>query len=312
MPKLVRAATRQVRSRVFDSARWQDYRPRPDDIIIATYPKCGTTWTQRIVCMLIFGCPKPRPIWALSPWPDMRWWGPVEPILAKAEAQTHRRFFKSHLPYDALPVYEGVKFIHVARDGRDAAISFHNHLLNMSPEAREMGNAVIRSDPKFGDEIPPIPECPQAFFREWITDDGRGDDGASFFTVERSFWEARHEEHVLLVHFNDLLADLGVEMRRIAMFLDIEIPELLWPKLIEAAGFEAMKSQGDALLPEAHRLWDGGPARFLNRGTNGRWQNRVAPEDLARYEARVREAFSPGLARWLEHGRLVAGDPRGL
>lgn len=99
-------------------------------------------------------------------------------------------------------------------------------------------------------------------------------------------------------------------MRRIAAFLGIEIPEKLWPELVEAASFEAMKSQGETLLPEAHQHWDRGPARFLNQGTNGRWQNHFAPEDLTRYEARVREEFPPALGRWLEQGRLSAGDPR--
>src|SRR5437867_674263 len=109
MPGLVRGPTRQVRNRVFDSARWTHYAPRQDDIIIATYSKCGTTWMQRIVSMLVFADPAPRPIWDLSPWPDMRLFGPIEATLGTAEAQTHRRFFKTHMPYDALPVYEGVK-----------------------------------------------------------------------------------------------------------------------------------------------------------------------------------------------------------
>src|SRR5262245_12420434 len=129
MPELLRPAKREVRSRIMDSALWQLYRPRQDDIVIGTYPKCGTTWLQQIVSMLIFRSAAPRPLWETSLWLDARAQGPFGAKLADAEAQAHRRFFKTHLPFDALPVYRGVKFIHVARDGRDAAMSLHNHVL---------------------------------------------------------------------------------------------------------------------------------------------------------------------------------------
>ena len=47
--------TRSVyRTWMTDSRRWDTYRPRTGDIVVATYPKCGTTWMQRIVDLLIF------------------------------------------------------------------------------------------------------------------------------------------------------------------------------------------------------------------------------------------------------------------
>ena len=314
MPRLIRPALRNVRSRIFDSARWANYQPRADDIVIATYSKCGTTWTQRIVQMLVFQSPEPKPVWDSSPWPDMRLFGPIEETLAQAEAQTHRRFFKSHLPFDALPVYEGMKFIHVARDGRDAAMSLHNHLASFIPAADELVNAVSRADPKFGDDYPHVTDDPTAFFHEWIAGDKghQGDPGASFFSVERSFWAERKNPTVLLVHYNDLKADRGGEMRRVADFLGIHVDEALWPALIEAASFVAMKSQADTLVPQAQSLWDGGGDRFLYKGTNGRWQDIAAADDLRLYDERVAREFSPSLARWVAGGRLLAGDPRTL
>ena len=43
------------------------------------------------------------------------------------------------------------------------------------------------------------------------------------------------------MHFNDLKQDLGSEMRRIAEFLDIVIPDAKWPDVIERCTFEHMR-----------------------------------------------------------------------
>lgn len=309
--RLIRPALREVRSRVLDSARWAGYKPRADDIIIATYPKCGTTWMQRIVGMLVLKSVVPFPIQQASPWPDLRVSGPIEEVFARAEAQTHRRFLKSHLPYDALPVYEGAKFIHVARDGRDAAMSFHNTMASYTPIALARYDKVSLADPKFGTPFPRAPNDPAEFFHDWVSDDGgRGDPAESFFPIENSYWAARCDANMLLVHYNDLKDDRAGEIRRVAAFLGIDVAPSLWPALVEAAGFEAMKAQSGDLVPHLADTFEGGSDRFLHKGTNGRWQDVVAKDDLARYDAKVKQAFSPALARWIEHGRLVAGDPR--
>jgi aryl sulfotransferase len=309
-PRLVRPATRKTRSRIFDSAAWSLYRPRTDDIIISTYPKCGTTWTQRIVGMLIAGSAAPAPI--ESPWLDMRLFGPPEIAAGLAEAQTTRRYLKSHLPYDALPVYEGVKFIHVARDGRDSAMSFHNHLHYFLPQAWEMISAVVRGDPKFSsDDLPVIPADPAAYFGDWLADGGgaMGDEGCGYFQMENSFWAAQRDANMLLVHYADMKADPEGEIRRIAGFLGIELPETIWPDVVAAADIKSMKAHGEVIVPFAQDLWDGGAQRFINKGVNGRWQGVFSADDLAWYADLVKARFSPALAAWLEHGRLVAGDP---
>ena len=308
--ELIRAATRPVRSRIFDSAGWDEFPMRGDDIVISTYPKCGTTWMQRIVGMLVFGSAEPFPVQDASPWPDFRLM-PPEAILQLGAGQGHRRFLKSHLPFDALPYYQGVKYIHVARDGRDAALSFYNHKANYTSDVVDMFLKISRNDPKFGDTFAVVASDPSDHFHDWLVgdEDALGDPGASYFAVENSFWAARHEPNVLLVHYNDLKSDRAGEMRRIAHFLNIDIAEQLWPELVEAAGFDAMKNASEALMPAAGNIWKGGGKTFLNKGTNGRWHDVYSDEDLALYEERVAAEFSPALAAWCEHGRLVAGDP---
>jgi aryl sulfotransferase len=302
-PPLIRAPTRKVRSRTVDSTRWEDYRPRANDIIIGAYPKCGTTWMQHIVGMLIFRSPTPRDIIQISPWVDMR--RSVERTLETAEVQTHRRFLKTHLPLDALPLYQGVKYIHVARDGRDAAMSWHNHLFHYRPAFRARLNGINQTDPESDSRSPPIPESPSAFFADWVTSGGSlGRPDESFFHLEKTYWAARYAPNMLLVHYNDLKTDLGGEMRRIAAFLGIEISKTLWPRLIDGAGFETMKGQGDLLLPIAQHVWDRGSSRFFNKGTNGRWRGVFSPADLARYDHLASTYFTPDLAHWVAHGRL--------
>ena len=311
--RLTRPAARHVRNRVFDSTFWDNFPIRSDDIIISTYPKCGTTWTQRIVGMMVFGSAAPFPVQDSSPWPDFRL-PPPSAMLGLAESQTHRRFLKSHLPLEALPRYEGVKYIHVARDGRDAAMSFFHHKSHYTPEAIARLKELSNSDPKFGDgdSFDFSPQDPAAHFAGWVDgpEDDLGDPGAGYFEMENSFWAARHDPNVLLVHYNDMKADLEGEMRRIVDFLGIELAADLWPEIVEAAGFEAMKGAAEQLMPQAGGIWKGGGNTFINKGTNRRWEDVCRPEDLARYEAKVNSEFSPSLAAWCEHGHLVAGDPR--
>jgi aryl sulfotransferase len=308
MNALVRPPRREVRSRIFDSARWVGYRSRPDDIIIATFPKCGTTWTQRIVSMLLAGSSAPAPVGGV--WPDFRLRGPVEPMLEAAEADPGRRHFKSHLPYDALPVWEGVKFIHVARDGRDSAMSMHNHMRGFTPLMNQIMDQVSLGDPKFGDPAPPTPEDPAESFHEWLVDGGaRGDPGASYWEVERSYWAARRDANMLLVHYADLKADLAGEIGRIAHYLEIELSGVVMDEIVSAARFETMRAQGGALMPGAENAWVEGANTFLNKGVNGRWQGACAEPDITAYQAKAATEFTPGLAAWLESGRLVAGDP---
>ena len=65
---MIRPALREYRTWTSDSRRWQAYEPRPGDIIIATAPKCGTTWMQQIVGSLIFQDAEMRPLPDVSPW----------------------------------------------------------------------------------------------------------------------------------------------------------------------------------------------------------------------------------------------------
>ncbi|MBA3324323.1 MAG: sulfotransferase domain-containing protein [Rhodobacteraceae bacterium] len=307
----MRPAVREYRTWAFDSRRWRDYAPRADDIVIATYPKCGTTWMQQIVALLVFQDPAPRPLMEVSGWIDRRFGEPVEATLATLEAQTHRRFLKSHLPADGLPLHDTVRYIHVARDGRDAVMSWHNHALSFTPEMLARLHRCGLDDEAVGRPYPPPLADPADHFHRWLTEGAvpghvDGLPAMSYFELERSWWAERDRVNVLLVHYNALQRDLGAEMRRIAGFLEIPVAPSAWPALVEAAGFSAMRRNGDALLGQMTGAFRNGGASFFHKGTNGRWRGVFRPDDLARYDAKV-SALPQACARWLaEGGRIDA------
>src|SRR3954447_24886106 len=123
----VRAPRTESKTRVSDNSRWEGFRHRPGDIFVCTPPKAGTTWMQTIVATLLFPDGVPGVVSYLSPWLDARF-DPIDVILERLEAQQHRRFIKTHTPPEGIPWFPDASYIAVARDGRDALMSFDNHL----------------------------------------------------------------------------------------------------------------------------------------------------------------------------------------
>lgn len=307
---LNRSANRVVRNWVMDSRQWSSYQPREGDVVIATAPKVGTTWMQQILSLLIFQSPEPRRLIEVSPWLDARGMMPLDMMLASIESQRHRRFIKSHLPLDALPIYDEVKYIHVAREGRDACMSLLNHLNSFRPEMMARADAIGLADETIGRPMPRHPAETRAFFQWWMSgEDGAGANADAFFELERTFWSERRRANLLLVHYNDLKSDLSGEMRRISEFLGIPINEQLWPALVDAATFETMKRNGAQILAGIEMAFEGGHQSFLHQGTNERWRGVLTNADLELYEKRAHAELSPGLFQWLRGGRLVEGDP---
>ncbi|HEY9219631.1 MAG TPA: sulfotransferase domain-containing protein [Phenylobacterium sp.] len=310
---LVRPAEREYRSWTLDSRRWDDYVPRPGDVVIATAPKCGTTWTQQILTLLVFQDATPRSLPAISPWVEARFRS-AEQTSAQMEGLTHRRFLKSHLPVDGLPLFDEVKYIHVARDGRDAVLSMHNHFSGFTEAQLTFFDQIGLDDPVIGRPYPRAEIDPAGFFRDWLHQPAHPDDSPpgtnpSLFWIAQGYWDERKRPNLLLVHYADLKADLDGEMRRIAEYLEIPIDEDVWPSLVAAAGFESMRAVGGELMPQTRNMLTEGPDRFFHRGDNGRWRGVLNDADLERYAAKARDDLTPGLLAWLGGGRLAAGDP---
>lgn len=291
--------TRELHNHHMDSTVWNDFVFRNDDIIIGTYAKSGTTWTQQIVSQLVFAGAENVDVATISPWLDMRIM-PREQMIAMLAEQTHRRFIKTHLPLDALVFSPAAKYIYIARDGRDVAWSAHNHFANVKDEFY----AALNDTPgRIGPPMPRLPADVRQFFLEWLENDGAP--LWSFWENIRTWWEWRNLPNVMLLHFADLKSDPEGKIREIAAFLEIEVSEELWPTILDHCSFDYMKSHADRVAPLGGLPWEGGASTFIHKGTNGRWRDVLTAEDNRRYREFAFEQLGPDCASWLESGGRV-------
>lgn len=305
----------RFRNFVCDSARWDGLRFRDDDIVISTPPKCGTTWMQMLCALLIFRTPDlPRPLAELSPWIDMNT-RPLDDVLRALDQQTHRRFIKTHTPLDCLPFDDRVTYLHVARDPRDAALSWDAHLANM-----DMGKFMaIRVEAVGVDDLeeigltePPSPPPDDPVERYWLWMEGAP--GAAGLTgLEelvrhvQSFWSHRDAPNVHLFHYGDLRADLAGQMTRLAGILGLEPPT---DDLVESARFESMKARAESLVPNSDTSFWHDTSTFFNRARSGGWREVVGDDDT-RYRQALKALgdLPDDLVRWLHEGWLGEGAP---
>ena len=278
-----------------DSRRWNGFTFRDTDIVIASYPKSGTTWAQQIVAQLLFHGAEGVTVRKHSLWIELRLATPERAAIL--EAQTHRRFLKTHLPVEALVFSPKAKYIYIGRDGRDVAWSLFNHYANISGGYRDTLNT---TPGRVGPPLERMTGTAQEFYMRWIEENGYPT--LSLWENVRSWWNIRHLPNVKLYHFNDMKADLAGAVRAIADFLEIRIHKANFPKIVEHCSFDYMKAHAELVVPAADKMWKGGAKTFIHKGTNGRWRDTLSAAEIAAYEARANAELGAACAKWLAHG----------
>jgi aryl sulfotransferase len=281
-----------------DSARWDGFPFRPGDIVISTRSKSGTTWAQMICALLIFQTPElPAPLSSLSPWLD---WliAPRDEVVAQLEAQKHRRFIKTHTPLDGLPLDPRATFIVMARHPLDMAVSLFYQSENLN---RERIAELTGAPRPTGPQAPPRSKHDSLV--RWINREvgpaEAMDSLPGVFWHLSDAWARRNaDNNVLLLHYADLAADLDGSMRAIAERLGIDVPEPVWPRLVEAAGFAYMRAKSDELIPDPGGVMKDNKA-FFRRGVSGAGRELLSDEEYAGYLARAASSAPPDLLKWL-------------
>ncbi len=251
---------------------------------------------QMICALLVFGSPiLPDRLGRLSPWFD-HLVAPREEVAARLADQQHRRVIKTHTPLDGVPLDPRAQYIVVARHPLDMAVSLYHQGANID---RTWLRALI------GQPEPATPAAPRPRLHDWLL--GWIDSDESPFEAMDSLpgvmwhlsdaWQRGQGPNILLVHYDDLLADLDGQMNRIANWLAIPVDPLAWPSLVNAARFDQMRSRANDLVPEAGILKD--QAAFFRGGKSGAGREILDDRELAHYYSRATELAPPSLLSWL-------------
>jgi aryl sulfotransferase len=284
-----------------DSSRWVGFPFRKGDIVISARSKTGTTWVQMICALLIFQTAAlPDSLSAMSPWLD--WFvTPRRDVYDQLAAQTHRRFIKSHTPLDGLPVDPEVTYIVTGRHPLDMAVSLYYQGENLNRV--RIAELTGQPDPgPAGIHRPPL----HRWLLEWIESDASPDEsldslrGVMWHLVDA--WQRRDRQDVVLVHYEDLVADLAREMRRLAGRLGITVPESKWPVLVDAATFAQMRARAESIAPDSAGILKD-PRAFFRRGSSGAGAEALTRVELERYYQKASLLAPPDLLEWLHRSR---------
>ena len=279
-----------------DSRRWRDIELRNDDIVISTPPKSGTTWTQGMLLSMLWpdGDP-PGTLSELSPWVDSRR-TPIADLQDHLASQTHRRFIKTHSPGDTTPFSPAASYLTVHRDPADALVSWGNHRAKMRAPVMESFNEMAAAD-----GLDPLPLQFEGDYDVLL------DEWTAYCSPARhlaGWWDRRHEPNVLMLHYADLSTDLGFDMRRIAAFTDIEVPDAAWPEVVERCRIDAMRETARTTW-EIERGFEGGADSFFNKGGSGRGAEVLSDAQLTCVRSHCEDLLPPEAVTWLYEGGPV-------
>ena len=256
----------------------QRYRAQAGDIFVATYPKCGTTWMQYIVYLLLHGA---RP---LPPGANIN---EVFPHLEEVgegvvRALPEPRTIKTHLPFERAPWNAQAKYVYVARNPFACVVSFYHHTRGF-PRHYDFASGTF-----------------DTFFELFL----RGEvDFGDYFDNLASWLPQLGKPNTLFLTYESLRAAPSDAVAAVGAFLGGEPARsardpLFLARVAELSSFRSMGRDQD-------RWSSARPAdmpAFVRKGVVGDWTNHLSPEQARRLAAKTaaRLASTPAEHWWPE------------
>uniref|UniRef100_A0A3B3SA61 Sulfotransferase n=1 Tax=Paramormyrops kingsleyae TaxID=1676925 RepID=A0A3B3SA61_9TELE len=255
----------------------QEFQARPDDTLIATFPKAGTSWAIEMVDVVrrggdISGCLQ-IPSMMRAPFLELNPPPPFPSGIDILQNQPSPRLIKTHLPFHLLPpsfVDQNCKMVYVARNAKDTAVSyFHFHRMN-------------KKLPEPGDW--------NQFFDSFLT--GQVAWG-SWFDHVTGWWKEKNNHRILYLFFEDIKENPAREIAKLSNFLSKKLDREAVDRIIEHTSFKNMKQNpmtNFSLLPA--NIFDQSVSPFMRKGEVGDWKNMFTVAQNERFEKEYRQLMS--------------------
>lgn len=265
-----------------------EYKPKPGDVFVVSYPKCGTTWTQHIVYAIYNDGKSPKNM------DEFMLRSPFMELVGAGAAETMPRpgAIKTHLPFSKQPYSPQAKYVYVSRNPYDCCVSYYYH---------------CKSFPTYQFADHTFDE----FFDMFV--EGKVEYG-DYFDHQISWYDHRNDANVLFVTYEELKTEPRAGILKIADFLGDdygrklrEQPEMI-DRVLNACSIKKMResneefrkwgsktveilattgkclSQDEQTLEALTKPITG---EFVRKGIIGDWKNHFSQEQIKRMKERI-------------------------
>lgn len=249
------------------------YVAQDNDLFIVTYPKCGTTWTQHIIYLILNdGIPLPPDQRMDVVFPHLEEVG-GEFIVTKGTVLGGYRLIKTHLPYNLVPKNTNAKYIFVSRNPKDCVVSFYHHTVGF-PKHYDFANG------KF-----------DTYFNLFLN--GKVDHG-DYFDFIRQLMDHKDDHNVLFQRYESGRQNTREYVLQIASFLGEFYPERLLVDNEKILNLVLEHSSLDSMKKEPARWCSDrtGFQPFIRKGATGEWDELLSKEQAAMLQNRLDQMFT--------------------